>query len=287
MHDVFYFTDVHGCYDLYKAAMNYCKEQDPECSIIFGGDACDRGADGYKIMCELLEDPQVLYLKGNHEDMFVRAARYILNDLDKPLDYETAKNYLYKQYIMDNPPHEIFLSLYNGGLTTLAAWIADGMPNDFVTRISQLPLTFSWENYDFCHAGAQYKVFQRVAQDEYDNEYPDRDDETDLLWDRTMLRIGWAPNRICVYGHTCVNELPAIFYGADKSDRNIHPCKYSGDLDDRLTGEKIAMDTATINTGKLYVLNCLTQELQGFRDVNLGKVAIQEHKIEKIEMIQF
>ena len=39
MHDVFYFTDVHGCYDLYRAAMNYCLEQDPECTIIYGGDA--------------------------------------------------------------------------------------------------------------------------------------------------------------------------------------------------------------------------------------------------------
>ena len=50
MHDIFFFTDIHGMYDLYRAIMDFCNEQDPEAMIIFGGDACDRGKDGYKIM---------------------------------------------------------------------------------------------------------------------------------------------------------------------------------------------------------------------------------------------
>ena len=28
MHDIFYFTDIHGMYDLYKAIINYCNEQE-------------------------------------------------------------------------------------------------------------------------------------------------------------------------------------------------------------------------------------------------------------------
>lgn len=86
MHDIFYFTDIHGMYDLYRAIMDYCNEQDPEAMIIFGGDACDRGKDGYKIMKELLDNPQVLYLKGNHEDLFVHAAWYLMREYHDTLD---------------------------------------------------------------------------------------------------------------------------------------------------------------------------------------------------------
>ena len=46
MHDVFFFTDIHGMGCLYDTIMNYCLKEDPECMIIFGGDACDRGPDG-------------------------------------------------------------------------------------------------------------------------------------------------------------------------------------------------------------------------------------------------
>jgi len=286
VHDIFYFTDVHGYYDLYKTAINYCQEQDPECMIIFGGDACDRGPDGYKIMQELLDNPQVVYLKGNHEDMFVYAARYIINDLDKPLDYDAAKTYLYGLYKSDDCPISIFNALYNGGIFTLAAWIADGMHNDFVTKINKLPITFSTDICDFCHAGARPKIFARVADDEYEGEIPDREDAETLLWDRNMLSFGWTPNRICIFGHTPTYRFPAKYYGKDKSKTNAHPCRYWGNLDERLTGEKIAMDVGTVSNGKLYVLNCLTFKAQGFKDTDFNNKEIRKHDVEKIEMIQ-
>ena len=78
MHDVFYFTDVHGQYELYKAAMDYCLIRDPEATIIFGGDAADRGKNGYQIIKELINNPYVIYLKGNHEEIFTNSAREII-----------------------------------------------------------------------------------------------------------------------------------------------------------------------------------------------------------------
>lgn len=280
MHDIFYFTDVHGNYELFKAAINYCFAQDPECPIIFGGDACDRGTDGYKIMRELLDNPHVLYLKGNHEDMFVKAARFILNDYKGAIEEKTIKGYLYALLLEDYCPTQIADCVYNGGLFTLVNWMLDGMPNNFVTKIDKLPLTFSYENLDFCHAGSQYKIFKRVANDEYENEIPDLDDVTNLLWDRNSIGLGWAPNRICIYGHTPVYHLPTKYYCADKSHANAHPCKYIGHLDDKLTGVKIAMDTGTASSNKLYVLNCLTMKAQGL------KYNEKNATVEEIEIIQ-
>ena len=54
---IFYFTDIHGARPLFDEIMNYCHEQDDEAMIIFGGDAIDRGKDGYAIMKELLDNP--------------------------------------------------------------------------------------------------------------------------------------------------------------------------------------------------------------------------------------
>lgn len=280
MHDIFYFTDIHGNYELFKAAMDYCFSQDPECSVIFGGDACDRGTDGYKIMRELLDNPQVLYLKGNHEDMFVKAARFILNDYKGAIEEKTIKGYLYALLLEDYCPTQIADCVYNGGLFTLVNWMLDGMPNNFVTKIDKLPFTFSYENLDFCHAGSQYKIFKRVANDEYEKEIPDLDDEMSLLWDRNCIGLGWVPNRICIYGHTPVYHLPTKYYCADKSYANAHPCKYVGHLDDRLTGAKIAMDTGTASSNKLYILNCLTMKAQGL------KYNEKNATVEEIEIIQ-
>ena len=286
MHDIFYFTDVHGCYDLYRAAMDYCLEQDPECTIIFGGDACDRGSNSYKIMKELIANPQVVYIKGNHEDMFVCAALKIKKEYHDILDEEHILNF-FKECKDNKDCSEIQLAVINGGLNTLKDWMLDGMPSDIVHDLVCLPVTFSYGYIDFCHAGGDYKTFQKVSEAEWNDKWPDDGDELMLLWDRVHLGQGWAPNRTCIFGHTPTTELAAKYYGRDKSLRNIHPCAYNATLDNKWTGRKIAMDTCSAFSGKLYVLNILTMQAQGFLDLDLGNDEIRKHEIEKIEVIQF
>lgn len=58
------FTDLHGQYELWKQIKEFCQ---PDDKLYFLGDAADRGSDGVRIMIELLADPRVTYLKGNHE----------------------------------------------------------------------------------------------------------------------------------------------------------------------------------------------------------------------------
>lgn len=59
-------TDIHGMWDLWQAIKDYCQ---PDDTIYFLGDAADRGTDGLRVIQDLLKDPRVVYLKGNHEDM--------------------------------------------------------------------------------------------------------------------------------------------------------------------------------------------------------------------------
>ena len=288
MRDIFYFTDVHGCYDLYRAAMDYCLEQDSECIVIFGGDAIDRGPDGYKIMKELLANPQVIYLKGNHEDMFVKAAQFVLNHYHGALDGDSIFDFIYECECGETDyAYDVKLYIYNGGYQTLNDWMLDGMPVDVINRVEELPITFSYEDMDFCHAGGNYKAFQRAYRDEYDGQYVNKDDFMILVWDRNYLGQGWAPDRTCIFGHTPTPYLAAKYYGQDKSLSNVHPCAYNATLDDKWTGRKIDMDTGAVASGKLYVLNILTMQAQGLYDRELERDEKRNHEIEKIEVIQF
>jgi len=290
MHDIFFFTDIHGMYDLYRAIMDYCQEQDPEATIIFGGDACDRGRDGYKIMKELLDNPQVVYLKGNHEDIFVKAAYEIKNTFTFDLEHiarSEVRERLYWCRSYDYRYEDIQLSLINGGIETLTDWVMDGMDMNFVKRIEKLPLTFSTDRCDFCHAAGVYNTFERVATAEYYDAQIDETDEDRLMWTRSAFDIGWAPNRIAVFGHTPVPYLED--YMEVDIDENVcpQPYKWVGKMYPEYTGTKIDMDTGACFTGEAYVLNVLTMKAQGFEDIDVDTKEIHKHDIKKIDVIQF
>lgn len=267
MHDVFYFTDVHGCWDLFYAMREWCYEQDPECTIIFGGDACDRGPCGYNIMKAILEDPQMIYIKGNHEDLFVKAATSIYNhkQITNPLTREEAENIINVEIMQGN--HNVSLHLMNGGKPTLVSWLMEGASTYFVDRIKTLSMIYSYENIDFCHAGATYPVFKKVADAEYNNTELDEYTAEKIIWDRNALEMGWEKDRICVFGHTPTIALPAALYGCDKSEDKAHPCAYTGLFaEERFPGKKVDMDTGMVWTGRGYVLNVLTMMVTGFLD---------------------
>lgn len=266
MHDTFYFTDIHGNLKLYNKIVQWCIKQDSECTIIYGGDACDRGDFGYEIMRQLLKTSRFIYLKGNHEDIFVHAANFILRDYKGELEQKSIERYLHNCYIEDFYSHEVKLSIVNGGIKTLTNWMLDGMSKDFVNQINNLYLTFSYNNIDFCHAGGSYKTFIRVANDEYFNNIVDLDDKEEILWDRNKFNLGWKTDRICVHGHTPTIYLPSKFYNNNMSKKNIHPIKYCGKDSNEFNGYKIDMDTGAALYGRAYVLNVLTGNIYGFNE---------------------
>lgn len=284
MHDIFCFTDIHGMYDLYKAIMNYCHEQDPEAMIIFCGDACDRGPAGYKIMHELLENPHVVYLKGNHEDMFVKAAREIpyntrtREEVQHFLSATRGYNYKYLN---------IQQALNNGAMDTLTDWVMDGMNMAFVDQIEKLPLTFSTDVCDFCHAAGVYRTFASVADNEYNNFPVPSYFEENLLWSRSAMNYGWKPGRTAVFGHTPVPCLDDFIKMNWPKEINIQPYMWCGDFDPEMTGKKLDMDTGAVFTGDAYVLNVLTMKAQGFEDIDILSKENRTHNVKKIDCIQF
>lgn len=279
MKKLFYFTDIHGSLDLFNTLINYCFEQEPECTIVYGGDAADRGENGYEIIKRLIENPQIIYLYGNHEDLFVKAADEIIGayaNNDERYEYlhncneERAKLILKEMRARGN--ESVGLHIYNGGASTLFSWLCDGANEEIIDNLRELPRTFSYENLDFCHAGSTYSFFKEVADAEYEGVLRPWYAENELIWNRSCIALGWETNRICIHGHTPTINLPARAYGKDKSLANIHPCAWYDMMGgkDKRGGMKIDMDTGACYTGRAFLLDCNTLEVIGFKDLNIN-----------------
>ncbi|WP_439103348.1 metallophosphoesterase family protein [Celeribacter marinus] len=197
--------DIHGQLDMLKAAharieADKARVGDADAQIVHLGDYTDRGPDSRGVIQYLKDgvergEPWVL-IRGNHDRMFTRFARFgIAHD-------ERIKSGL------------SWLDPRLGGQTTLASYgveSEDGafelahmrakkaVPDDHLTFLEGLPLTYEWEGYLFVHAGINPKV---ALADQ---------DEDDLIW----IREGWLdfhghlPLRV-VHGHTAL-DAPTHF----------------------------------------------------------------------------
>ena len=83
-------ADWHGVGDLATQILNYLK---PDDTLYFLGDAIDRGPDGVEIMKQLLADPKVIYIKGNHEELMENCLPYVLKEINNPDYYSGQKTY--------------------------------------------------------------------------------------------------------------------------------------------------------------------------------------------------
>lgn len=262
MNNVFFFTDIHGHYQLFKTIINYCKDIDKNCLIIFGGDAADRRPDGYKIIKELLADPQIIYLYGNHEDLFVKAAQALIKE-GKWYHYLNDSTKLTK-WLFNHQETDVIMHMGNEGYSTLSSWILDEANPEVIQKLSQLPRIYSYNEYDFCHAGSTYKIFLDAMQ--YINRPLPKYLEECLIWDRNAIPLGWEKDRICVFGHTPTLHLPAVIYGRDKSLQNIHPCAWKELMGakNKRAGWKLDLDTGAYATNIAYVFNCTTRTIIRF-----------------------
>lgn len=287
MHDVFYFTDLHGRMDLFNMMRDWCYSQDTECTIIYGGDACDRGENGYEIIQELLADPQIVYLYGNHEDLFVQAVDAIIGYCASSDEaYAQLHNFHTEEdacnFIATLEHNEaVYLHLANGGLLTLVHWLLDGANEEIIDQLRNLPRVYRYNQIDISHAGYTASAFDGIwAADEQTaaNAY----DLHEIIWNRSCLALGWATDRIGVFGHTPTASLPAGIYGRDKSLARIRPCAWQDKMGaiEKRGGWKIDMDTGAVWTGRAYVLNLLTLNVIGFyADPNITASAFETYKI--------
>lgn len=169
-------SDWHGSYWAWRLVQERLGLND---MLYFLGDATDRrGYDGgWSMIKEMLDDPRVIYLKGNHDAMLVDA------------------------FLRPNNYDAINLNWINGGADTLAAANADPEAYEYIHKIRQLPV------YDVYTRPGGAKVFLSHSGS------TDIDDEHELLWNRTeyLTRQNWTGYDYVIHGHTRAQRIMRDF----------------------------------------------------------------------------
>lgn len=240
---VYAVTDLHGRYDLYEQIKAFLK---PEDTVYFLGDAADRGPDGWKLITALLEDPQFIYIKGNHEQMLVDAMRE------------------YKYFEGMSQDWAIGNLASNGGMETLYTWAAETREDySYIGKLNRLPYYAEYRNKDgyliwLSHSG--YPPFINAHSGV--NVVPERL----ALWDRDHC---WVPtwgeddqDMIIVHGHT---PIPYFFEGY--TDVEIEPGAlwYCED-------HKVCLDTGAWASGYTVLFDLDTFDEHIFYDEELTRL---------------
>lgn len=183
-------ADLHGHLEIWKKVKEIIS---PDDIVYILGDCVDRGPQSWETLKAVYNDPQACLLKGNHEDMLVKA----------------CEDYLADGYEWDY--HSWSLSAMNGGRDTMSEWELDPDREAWVKRLRDLP---TWDSYDLedktyilCHAGMTPWIMGE-GEDKGTRIPSDRM----LIWDRDHYLEDWKPDEmdddiIVVHGHTPIHHL--------------------------------------------------------------------------------
>ena len=188
---VYAWADLHGRIDLLWKGIMYIN---PEDKVYFLGDAADRGKDGWEIIKYILNDERFTYIKGNHEDLMVKALNgwepYDGDPIDRPFYWN----------------HDINLWYYNGGEVTHEAFEND----ESISNEEKIKILHTLKNLPFVcvykNTKGQNVILSHAGYDDIDN-----GDEEQFIWDRNHLMFydTWdgEDNEIIVHGHTPIELM--------------------------------------------------------------------------------
>jgi serine/threonine protein phosphatase 1 len=174
--------DIHGCADEVDCLLDALAPTSAD-TLIFLGDYIDRGPSPKAVIDRLLrlphEGPRCIFLKGNHEDMFLAFLGY--------------------------PGHYADAFLFNGGDATLrsyglegkpAALVAAELPADHLAFMLSLRVQFQHGTFFCVHAGLA------------PSRPLDQQREEEMLWIRDEFILNPHPFPFTVlYGHTPRREV--------------------------------------------------------------------------------
>lgn len=232
-------SDLHGQKDLLIQIQKFLKSDD---KVYFLGDAADRGPDGWEMIKMILKDSRFEFLKGNHEDMLVQAAK----------DWFKYESYTDNYHIL----------AYNGGGTTFYDMTCDEWASDWIRCIDELSgraeyiNTLGWTIY-LSHAGFTPRLNEEGKMAWVWGE--------DLIWNREHFLEEWDeesfPQAIVVHGHTPIPYVVEDLGKRSSQDDLNKPYYYCNQ-------HKICIDNGAFATKSTILLNLDTFEYHIFSTKN-------------------
>jgi serine/threonine protein phosphatase 1 len=179
------FGDLHGAITPLRQVLDRVRPRADD-TLIFLGDYIDRGEDSRAVVDRLMELEQefsCVFLKGNHEDMFLQAYNSMGADLS---DDELITE-------------EMILWLTNGGVTTIRDFEGSWPSDRYLRWFRDLRLYYETDTYYFVHAGLQPGVPPEVTTD------------AERMWIREpFLSSDFDWGKRVVFGHTVQLERPLV-----------------------------------------------------------------------------
>jgi len=191
---VYVMSDLHGRYDLYKKMLELIALK-PEDKLYILGDFVDRGDDGFKIIFDIEDNPQIIPLIGNHDFL----AAVLLSRINKGMTAGERADLigLINSWLLD------------GGRATFDAFKALSPAE----RKHALSIMGDFRNATEITVGDKTFVLCHGGISNFDPKKPITDYEVeDLIFHRTDYSKTYYPDKYLVTGHTPT----ACIEGAEK-----------------------------------------------------------------------
>lgn len=242
MEHTYAFSDAHGCWEPFQQLLEFIK---PEDKVYCLGDCGDRGDEGWRIIDYVLQDPRFIYLKGNHEDMLVKAmdAYFYFYATEPNKDMANVALTMNRDYD---------LLRMNGGDKTFKDWKGSDAAGLKHTLLKNLPLEKIYLNKQgqkviLTHAGYTPHLHTSISEEDY-------------LWNRYHFNQKWDdnfPDVVMVHGHTPVPYMDEFLRDCPKNiDGALWYCN----------NHKVNIDMCTVMTGEICLLDLDTWEQHIFKD---------------------
>lgn len=180
---LFVIGDVHGEFDMFTSLIE--NFDNAEHQLVLIGDLLDRGLKSKECLLlgkELVEQDGAVYLRGNHEELF-------LNFLKDPVNR-------YENYLLNGGGETIESLLHIGAVNEYSATeislMIQSRYKKLILFLEDLPYFYEWKDYLFVHAGVNLKL----------KDWRDTT-KSDMIWIRKEFHEeSNKTNRKIIFGHT-------------------------------------------------------------------------------------
>ncbi len=179
----FVIGDIHGRPELLDQLIRDVPWNVKTDKIVFLGDLIDRGVDAPGVVNRVMElskaNPNIVVLRGNHEQMMLDCVEY--GEL---------------QWLIPENGGQITLASYGINLSDIEDITDIKIPQEHIDFMSSLPFYHEDEQAIYVHAGLVPDI------------HPSETDPDVLIWTRDLDFFRDYNGKLCFFGHTPTHYLP-------------------------------------------------------------------------------
>lgn len=191
---IYAISDIHGSFDDYRRILCEISFK-PTDTLYVLGDVVDRGAEGIRILQDMMDRPNVVPILGNHELMMAVSLKLLNREITEE---SVAK-------LGEAEIGALADWFANGGEPTLRAFNALSQNE----RLEVMEYLWEFSLYEEVRAGGREYVLVHAGIDNFSPERPLEDyDPADFLEGRSGPTDAYWPDRTVVSGHTPTRLIP-------------------------------------------------------------------------------